>query len=86
MTMSLENEKAKTLSLEKENLVLKKSCEEYKHLLDVLRASHDELKLTHEKLCVSHEELIEQHASLIKVSLKKLKNNKSSSHESSDQS
>jgi hypothetical protein len=33
ITMSLENEKAKTLNLEKENSVLKKSCEEYKHLM-----------------------------------------------------
>ena len=49
MTMSLENEKAKTLKLEK-NSFLKNSCEEHKHLLDVLKASHDELKLTHEKL------------------------------------
>ena len=34
---------------------------------------------------MSHEELLEQHASLIKVLSKKLKNNESSSHESSDQ-
>ena len=37
MTMSLENEKAKTLKLEKENSSLKNSYEEHKHLLDVLR-------------------------------------------------
>ena len=67
MTMSLENEKAKTLKLEKENSFLKNSCEEHKHLLDVLKASHDELKLTHEGLLMSHEELLEQHATLIKV-------------------
>ena len=36
MTMSLENEKAKTLKLENENSFLKNSCEEHKHLLDVL--------------------------------------------------
>ena len=36
MTMSFENEKAKTLKLENENSFLKNSCEEHKHLLDVL--------------------------------------------------
>ena len=73
MTMSLENEKAKTLKLENENSFLKNSCEEHKHLLDVLKSSHGELKLTHETLLASHEELLEQHASLIKVFSKKLK-------------
>ena len=73
MTMSLEYEKAKTLKLENENSFLKNSCEEHKHLLDVLKASHDELKLTHEGLLVSHEELLEQHAYLIKVLSKKRK-------------
>jgi primosomal protein N'' len=34
---------------------------------------------------MSHEELLEQHAFLIKAFTKKLKNNESSSHESSDQ-
>ena len=43
MTISLENEKAKTLKLENENSVLKNSCEEHKHLLDVLKSSHDKL-------------------------------------------
>ena len=33
MTMSLENEKAKTVKLEKENSFLKDSCEEHKHLM-----------------------------------------------------
>ena len=33
MTMSLENEKAKTLKLENENLFLKNSCEDHKHLM-----------------------------------------------------
>ena len=84
--MSLENEKAKTLKLENENSFLKNSCEEHKHLLDVLKSSHGELKLTHETLLASHEELLEQHASLIKVFTKKLKNNESSSHGSIDQS
>jgi hypothetical protein len=83
MTMSLENEKAKTLKFKNENSFLKNSCEDGKHLLDVLKSSHDELILTHEKLLVSHEELLEQHASLINS--KKIKNNESSSHESSDQ-
>ena len=84
MTMSLENDKVKTIKLEK-NSFLKNSCEEHKHLLDVLKSSHGELKLTHEIILASHEELLEQHASLIKAISKKLKNNESSSHESSDQ-
>jgi phosphoenolpyruvate-protein kinase (PTS system EI component) len=85
MTLSLENEKAKTVKLENENSFLKNSCEEHKHLLDVLKSSHVELKLTHETLFASHEELLEQHTSLIKIFSKKLKKNESSSHESSDQ-
>jgi hypothetical protein len=36
MTMSLENDKAKTMKLENENSFLKNSCEEHKHLLDYL--------------------------------------------------
>ena len=83
--MSLENKKAKTMKLENKNSFLKNSCEEHKNLLDVLKSSHDELKLTHETLRASHEELLEQHVSLIKAFSKKLKNNESSSHESSDQ-
>jgi hypothetical protein len=67
MTMSLKNEKGKTLKLENENSFLNNSCEDHKHLLDVLKSSHVELKLTHEKLLVSHEELLEQHASLMKT-------------------
>jgi hypothetical protein len=85
MTLSLENEKAKIVKLENENSFLKNSCEEHKHLLDVLKSSHGELKLTHETLFASHEELLEQHTSLIKIFSKKLKKNQSSSHESSDQ-
>jgi primosomal protein N'' len=85
MTMSLENEKTKTLKLENENTFLKNLCEEHKHLLDVLKSSHEELIVTHEKLCASHEELIEQHASLIKAFSKKIKKNESSSHGSNDQ-
>ena len=73
MTMSLENEKAKTMKLENKNSFIKNSCEEHKHLLDVLKSSHGELKLTHEKLLASHEELLEQHAYLIKVLSKKRK-------------
>jgi hypothetical protein len=53
MNIALENEKAKTLKLKNENSFLKNSCEEHKHLLDVLKSSHDELKLTHEKLLAS---------------------------------
>jgi hypothetical protein len=86
MTMSLENEKEKIMQLKNKNSFLKNSCEEHKHLLDVLKASHEEVKLTHEELCESHEELIELHASLIKTFFKKLKNNESSSHGSNDQS
>jgi hypothetical protein len=85
MTMSLENEKGKTLKLENKNSFLKNFCEEHKQLLDVLKASHDELKLTHEGLVVSHEELLEQYTTLIKIFSNKLKNNESSSHESNDQ-
>ena len=84
MTMSLENEKAKTLKLENENSFLKNSCEEHKKLLDAYKSSLDELKLNHETLLASHDELLEQHASLIKVFTKKLKNNESSSHGSND--
>ena len=84
MTMSLENEKAKTMKLENKNSFLKNSCEEHKKLLDAFKSSHDELKLNHETLLASHDELLEQHASLIKVFTKKLKNNKSSSHGSND--
>ena len=86
MTMSLENEKAKTLKLENENSFLKNSCEEHKDLLDAYKSSHDELKLNHETLLASHDELLEQHASLIKMFTKKLKNNESSSHGSINQS
>ena len=53
MTMSLENEKDKTLKLENENLFLKNSCEEHKKLLDAYKSSHDELKLNHETLLAS---------------------------------
>jgi predicted nuclease with TOPRIM domain len=48
MTMSLENEKTKIMKLENENSFLNNSCEEYKHLLDVLKSSHEELIVTHE--------------------------------------
>jgi hypothetical protein len=85
MTMSLENEKVKTMKLENKNSFLKNSCEEHKKLLGVLKSSHGELKLTHETLLASHEELLDQHASLIKLFSKKIKKNESSSHESSDQ-
>ena len=75
------------MKLENKKSFLKNLCEDHKHLLDVLKSSHDELKFNHEKLLVPHEELVEQHVtnSLIKVFSKKLKNNESSSHESSDQ-
>jgi hypothetical protein len=53
MTMSLENEKAKTMKLENANSFIKNSCEEHKHLLDVIKSSHGELKLTHKKLLAS---------------------------------
>ena len=85
MTMSLENEKAKTLKLENENSSLKNSCEEHKKLLNAYKSSLDELKLNHETLLASHDELLEKQASLIKVFTKKLKNNENSSHGSKDQ-
>ena len=53
MTMSLENEKAKTMKLENENSFLKNSCEEHKKLLDAFKSSHDKLKLNHETLLAS---------------------------------
>jgi phosphoenolpyruvate-protein kinase (PTS system EI component) len=84
-TMSLENEKAKTMKLKNENSFLKNSCEKHKKLLDVLKSSHGELKLTHETLFASHEELLEQHACLNKVFTKTIKKKESLSHESSDQ-
>ena len=74
------------MKLKNENSFLKNSCEEHKHLLDVLKSLHGELKLTHETLLASYEELFDQHASLIKVFIKKLKNSESSSHGSHDQS
>jgi hypothetical protein len=73
MTMSLENEKTKTLKLENENSFLKNPCEEHKHLLDVLKSSHEELIVTHEELYASHQELIEQHASSLRLFQRTLK-------------
>ena len=58
MTMSLENEKAKTLKLENENSFLKNTCEQQKHLLYVISCSHEELKLNHEELSVAHGNLV----------------------------
>ena len=80
MTMSLENEKAKTMKLENENSFLKNSCEEHKKLNNAYKSSLDELKLNHETLLASHDELLEQHASLIKMFTKKLKNNERAHH------
>ncbi|KAG0521685.1 hypothetical protein BDA96_08G182100 [Sorghum bicolor] len=57
MTMSLENEKAKTLKLQNENSFLKTTGEQQKHLLYVTTCSHEELKLVHEELCVTHDNL-----------------------------
>ncbi|OQU76582.1 hypothetical protein SORBI_3010G169250 [Sorghum bicolor] len=57
MTMSLENEKAKTLKLENENSFLKTTCEQQKHLLYVTTCSHEELKMAHEELSVAHDNL-----------------------------
>jgi hypothetical protein len=85
MTISLENEKVKTIKLENENSFIKNSCEEHNKLLDVLKTSHVELKLNHETLLTSHEELLEQYASLIKAFSKKIKKIESSSHGSNDQ-
>ncbi|OQU89014.1 hypothetical protein SORBI_3002G133350 [Sorghum bicolor] len=57
MTMSLGNEKAKTLKLQNENSILKTTCEQQKHLLYVTTCSHEELKLAHEELSVAHDNL-----------------------------
>ncbi|KAG0550241.1 hypothetical protein BDA96_01G322600 [Sorghum bicolor] len=57
MTMYLENEKAKTSKLKKENSFLKITCEQQKHLLYVTTCSHEEIKLAHEELCVAHDNL-----------------------------
>ena len=67
--MSLENEKDKTLKLEKENSFLNNSCEEYKHLLNVLKSSHDELKLIHEKLLVSHDLVLAHNVKILDYQL-----------------
>ncbi|OQU80255.1 hypothetical protein SORBI_3007G101401 [Sorghum bicolor] len=56
MTMSLENEKAKTLKFENENSFLRTTCEQQKHLLYVTTCSHEELKLAHEE-SVAHDNL-----------------------------
>ena len=87
MTMSLENEKAKTLKLENENSFLKNSCEEDKKLLDAFKSSHEELKLAHEEFSVAHDNLVQDHAFLTKeLSNEKSKNSESSSYGSIDQS
>ncbi|OQU76366.1 hypothetical protein SORBI_3010G137333 [Sorghum bicolor] len=57
MTMSLENEKTKSLKLENENSFLKTTCEQQKHLLYVITCSHEELKMAHEELSVAHDNL-----------------------------
>jgi hypothetical protein len=49
MTMSLENEKAKNVELEKENSFLKNSSEQLDHLLHVSKCSLDKLKVNHEE-------------------------------------
>ncbi|KAG0525417.1 hypothetical protein BDA96_06G054900 [Sorghum bicolor] len=87
MTMSLENEKAKTLKLENENSILKTTCEQQKHLLYVTTCSHEELKLTHEELCVAHDNLVKDYAFLTKrLSNEEIKTSESSSLGSNDQS
>ena len=86
MTMSLENEKSRTLKLENKNSFLKNSCEEHKHLLDVLKSLREELKLAHKELSVTHDNLVQDHAFLTKeFSNEKSKTSESSSHESNDQ-
>ena len=63
--MSLENEKAKTMKLKIQNLFLKNTCEQQKHLL-YITSSHEELKLAHEELSVTHDNLVQDHAFLTK--------------------
>ena len=58
MTMSLENEKAKTMKLENENTFLKNTCEQQKYLVYVISCSHEELKLNHEELSVAHDNMV----------------------------
>jgi len=79
MTMSLENEKSKTLKLENENSLLKTTCVHQKHLLYVTTYSHEELKLAHEELSVAHDNLVLDHAFLTK----KLSNEETKTSESS---
>ncbi|OQU89501.1 hypothetical protein SORBI_3002G203401 [Sorghum bicolor] len=87
MTMSLENEKAKTLKFENENSFLKTTCEQQKHLLYVITCSHEELKLAHEELSVAHDNLVLDHAFLTKrISNEETKTSESSSFGSNDQS
>ena len=87
MTMSLENEKAKTLKLENENSFLKNTYEQQKHLLYVTTCSNEELKLAYEELSVAHDNLVQDHVFLTKeLSSGKIKTSESSSHGSIDQS
>ncbi|KAG0542856.1 hypothetical protein BDA96_02G140000, partial [Sorghum bicolor] len=87
MTMSLGNEKAKTLKLQNENSILKTTCEQQKHLLYVTTCSHEELKLAHEELSVAHDNLVQDHVFLTKkLSNEEIKTSESSSLGSNDQS
>ena len=87
ITMSLENEKDKTLKLENENLFLKTACEQQKHLLYVTTYSHEELKLVHEELCVTHDNLVKDYSFITKkISNEEIKTSESSSLGSNDQS
>jgi len=85
MTVSLENEKAKTLKLENENSFLKTTCEQQKHLLYITTCSYEEIKLAHEELRVAHDNLVQDYAFLTKkLSHKEIKTSESSSLGSND--
>jgi hypothetical protein len=66
MNITLENEMAKTSKLGNENLFLKNTCEQQKHLLYVITCSHEELKMAHEELSVTHDNLVQDHAFITK--------------------
>ena len=86
MNIDLEIEKDKTRNLESENLFLKNSCEQQKHLLYVITCSHEELKLSHEELSVAHENLVQDHVFLTnKIYNEEIKTSENSSHDLYDQ-
>lgn len=47
MTISLENKKSKMRNMKNGNLILEDSCDDLRHLLDMLQCLVEELNLTH---------------------------------------